>query len=52
MTRNDTKSFSSIVCPLPFHLLISAIVVYLKPVNDNDDVFGEYERLYSYDDDT
>jgi len=33
-------SFSSIVFPLPFHLLICAIVLLLKPVNDNDDVFG------------
>jgi len=38
-------SFSSIVCPLPFHLLICAIVVYLKPVNYGDDVFSEYESL-------
>jgi len=33
-------SFSSIVCPLPFHLLICAIVLHLKPVNNNDDVFS------------
>ena len=45
-------SFSSIVFPLPFHLLICAIVLLLKPVSNNDDVFGEYERLYSNDDDT
>ncbi len=43
-------SFSSIVCPLPFHLLICAIVLLLKPVNYGDDVFSEYESLYSYDD--
>jgi len=36
--------------PLPFHLLICGIVVLLKPVNDNEDVFKEYESLYSYDD--
>ena len=41
---------SSIVCTLPFHLLICAIVVFLKPVRDNEDVFSEYEHLYSYDD--
>ena len=34
-------SHSSIICSLPFHLLICAIVVYLKPVKDNDDVFRE-----------
>ncbi|MHA1864465.1 MAG: hypothetical protein ACTSWA_11905 [Candidatus Thorarchaeota archaeon] len=43
-------SFSSIVFPLPFHLLICAIVLLLKPVKYDDNVFGEYERLYSYDD--
>jgi hypothetical protein len=32
-------SFSSIVCPLPFHLLICAIVVLLKPVIYNEDIF-------------
>ncbi len=41
---------SSIRFSLPIHLLVCAIVVYLKPVNDNEDVFHEYERLYSYDD--
>ncbi|MHA1138493.1 MAG: hypothetical protein ACTSSE_18590 [Candidatus Thorarchaeota archaeon] len=41
---------SSIRFSLPIHLLICAIVVYLKPVNDNEDVFQEYENLYSYDD--
>lgn len=40
---------SSIVCSLPFHLLICAIVVLWKPVCDNEDVFSEYENLYSYD---
>jgi hypothetical protein len=39
-------SFSSIVCPLPFHLLICAIIVLLKPVNYNDDVFHEQEEPY------
>ena len=39
----------SIVCSLPFHLLICAIIVYWKPVNNNEDVFQEYENLYSYD---
>ena len=38
-------SFSSIVFPLPFHLLICAIVLLLKPVNYGDDVFSANERL-------
>jgi hypothetical protein len=41
---------SSIICSLPFHLLICAIVVLLRPVHDNDDVFCENDILYSYDD--
>ncbi len=41
---------SQIVSPLPFHLLLCAIIVFLKPVRHNDDVFHEYESLYSYDD--
>ncbi len=45
-----TVYLSQIVCPLPFHLLICAIIVLLKPVKNNDDVFHEYESLYSYDD--
>ena len=40
----------SIICSLPFHLLICAIIVYWKPVNNNEDVFQEYENMYSYDD--
>ncbi len=42
--------FTQIVCPLPFHLLLCAIIVFLKPVRHNDDIFNEYESLYSYDD--
>ncbi len=45
-----TVYLSQIVCPLPFHLLLCAIIVLLKPVKNNDDIFQEYENLYSYDD--
>lgn len=34
-------SLSQIVCTLPFHLLICAIVVLLRPVNYNVDIFHE-----------
>lgn len=43
-------NITSFVAPLPFHLLICIIVIYFRPVNDNEDVFHEYESLYSYDD--
>jgi hypothetical protein len=34
-------SLFSIVCPLPFHLLLCALIVLMKPVNYNGDVFHE-----------
>ncbi|TFG34203.1 hypothetical protein EU527_04565 [Candidatus Thorarchaeota archaeon] len=38
-----TMYLSQIVCPLPFHLLICAMIIFLRPADLNSDAFDEYE---------
>jgi hypothetical protein len=44
-----TLYLSQLAFPLPFHLLLCAILVYFRPIKRKADVFQEYESLDFYD---